>query len=144
MKEKALKLLGLMRRANAIQPGEDRAGDAVQAGRAKLLLLASDAADNARRRAEHLVNGWRAQLVELPFDRAELGEALGLGGCSMAAVTDLGFAGALTELLAGIDPERYAELAAETDRRRSKAQRRKKETEALKRNERNGKRRTNG
>ena len=26
MKEKALKLLGLMRRANAIQPGEDRAG----------------------------------------------------------------------------------------------------------------------
>ena len=62
----------------------------------------------------------------------------------MAAVTDLGFAGALTELLAAIDPERYAELAAETDRRRSKAQRRKKETEALKRNERNGKRRTNG
>ena len=39
MKEKALKLLGLMRRANAIQPGEDRAGDTVQAGRAKLLLL---------------------------------------------------------------------------------------------------------
>ena len=30
MKEKALKLLGLMRRANAIQPGEDRAGDAVR------------------------------------------------------------------------------------------------------------------
>ncbi len=137
MKEKALKLLGLMRRANAIQPGEDRAGDTVQAGRAKLLLLASDTADNARRRAEHLVNGRRAQLVELPFDRTELGEALGLGGCSMAAVTDLGFAGALTELLAAIDPERYAELAAETDRRRSKAQRRKKETEALKRKKKN-------
>ena len=144
MKEKALKLLGLMRRANAIQPGEDRAGDAVQAGRAKLLLLSSDAADNARRRAEHLVNGRRAQLVELPFDRGELGEALGLGGRSMAAVTDLGFAGALTELLAEIDPERYGALAAETERRRDKAQRRKKETEALKRIERNGKRRTNG
>ena len=54
MKEKALKLLGLMRRANAIQPGEDRAGDTVQAGRAKLLLLASDAADNARRKAEKI------------------------------------------------------------------------------------------
>ena len=137
MKEKALKLLGLMRRANAIQPGEDRAGDAVQAGRAKLLLLSSDAADNARRRAEHLVTGRRAQLVELPFDRGKLGEALGLGSCSMAAVTDLGFAGALAELLADIDPERYTELAAETDRRRSKAQRRKKETEALKRKKKN-------
>ena len=144
MREKALKLLGLMRRANAIQPGEDRAGDAVQAGRAKLLRPPSDAADNARRRAEHLVNGRRTLLLELPFDRAELGEALGLGGCAMAAVTDLGFAGALTELLAGIDPERYAAAAAETSRRSEKAQRRRKETEALKRNERNGKRRTNG
>ena len=137
MREKALKLLGLMRRANAIQPGEDRAGDAVQAGKGKLLLLASDAADNARRRAEHLVNGRRTLLVELPFDRAELGEALGLGGCAMAAVTDLGFAGALAELLAAIDPERYTALAAETGKRRDKAQRRKKETEALKRKKKN-------
>ena len=144
MREKALKLLGLMRRANAIQPGEDRAADAVQSGRTKLLLLASDAADNARRKAENLVSGRRAQLLELPFDRTELGEALGLGSCSTAAVTDLGFAGALTELLAGIDPERYAAAAAETARRSEKAQRRRKETEALKRNERNGKRRTNG
>ncbi len=144
MKEKALKLLGLMRRADAIRPGEDRAGEAVQAGRTKLLLLASDAADNARRRAENLVNGRRAQLIELPFDRTELGGALGLASCSMAAVTDLGFAGALTELLAGIDPERYEAAAAETARRRDKAQRRKKETLAQKKNERNRVRRTNG
>ena len=67
MREKALKRLGLMRRANAIRPGEDRAGEAVQAGRARLMLLASDAADNARRRAEHLVNGRRTLLLELPF-----------------------------------------------------------------------------
>ena len=137
MREKALKLIGLMRRANALQPGEDRAGDAVQAGKARLLLVASDAADNARRRAEHLVNGRRTQLVELPFDRTELGGAIGLGSCSMAAVTDLGFAGALTELLAALDPERYASLAEETERRRSKAARRKKETAALKRNKKN-------
>lgn len=139
MKEKALKLLGLMRRANAIQPGEDRAGDAVQAGRGKLLLLASDAADNARRRAEHLVSGRRTLLIELPFDRAELGEALGLGGCAMAAVTDLGFAGALTALLAEIDPARYAGIAAETEKRRGKAERRKKETAERKKNLKNRK-----
>ncbi len=144
MREKALKLLGLMRRANAIQPGEDRAGDAVQAGRTKLLLLASDAADNARRRAENLLNGRRAQLIELPFDRAELGGALGLASCSMAAVTDLGFAGALTELLAGIDPERYGAAASLTAQRRDKAQRRKRETRARKNNEKNKVRRTNG
>ena len=144
MREKALKLLGMMRRANALQPGEDRAGDAVQAGRAKLLLLASDAADNARRRAEHLIEGRRTQLIELPFDRTELGGALGLGQCAMAAVTDIGFAAALTELLAAIAPERYAETAAETARRRDRTRRRKNEAIAQKRNERNGKRRTNG
>ena len=42
MREKALKLLGLMRRANAIQIGEDKTGAAVKAGKAKLLLLAAD------------------------------------------------------------------------------------------------------
>ncbi len=144
MKEKALRLLGLMRRANAIQPGEDRAAEAMQAGKVRLLLLAADAADNARRRAEHLVSGRSAPLVELPFDRAELGEALGLGSCAMAAVTDLGFAAALTKLLAELDPARYTELASETERRRGRAERRKKEKQALKKTERNGLRRTNG
>ena len=144
MREKALRLLGLMRRARAIEPGELNTGNAVRAGKAKLLLLAEDASDNARRRAETFAYGRRVITVPLPFSKEELAGALGIGSCAMAAVTDLGFAGALTELLAGIDPERYGELAAETAKRRDKATRRKKETLARKRNERNGKRRTNG
>ena len=144
MREKALKLLGLMRRANAIQIGEDNSREALGAGKARLLLLASDASDNARRRAEQFVNGRRTQLVELPFEKEELAAALGVSGGAMAAVTDLGFADALMKLLEAIDPERYAPIAAETGRRREKASRRKKETMALKKEQRNGKRRTNG
>ena len=34
MREKTLNLLGLMRRANALVPGEDKAGDTVKAGKA--------------------------------------------------------------------------------------------------------------
>ena len=49
-----LGLLGLMRRAGAISPGEDQAAEAVRAGKGKLLLLASDVSDNARRKAEML------------------------------------------------------------------------------------------
>lgn len=144
MREKALKLLGLMRRANAIQVGEEGSGAAVHAGKARLLLLAEDASDNARRRAESFVNGRRAQLITLPFSKEELAAGLGVGGGSMAAVTDLGFADALMKLLAGIDPERYAADAAETGRRAQKAARRKAETAAAKGKQRTGKRRTNG
>ena len=135
--ENILSLLGLAKKAGRLEVGEEPVGSAARAHDARLILLASDAADNARRRAENLVNGRRTLLLELPFDRAELGGALGLGACAMAAVTDLGFAGKLTELLAGIDPARFAEAAAETARRSEKAQRRKRETEAMKRKQNN-------
>ncbi len=141
MREKTLNLLGLMRRANAIVPGEDKAGDTVKAGKAKLLLLASDASENALRRIGHLTEGRRVLTVPLPFDRGELGAALGLGSCAMAAVTDLGFANALTELLAKQRPEEYGALAEETARRLEKARRRKAEKTGQ-RNKRIGKRRT--
>ena len=125
MREKILGLLGLMRRANALSPGEDQAGDAVKAGKAKLLLFSSDVSDNARRKAENLSEGRNVQPVPLPFDRGELGAALGLGGCSMAAVTDLGFADALMRLLAAQWPEEYAEAAQRVRERSEKAVRRK-------------------
>ena len=142
MREKTLKFLGLMRRANALQVGENNTGEAVRAGKAKLLLLASDASENAKKRAESFVGGRSCLLLELPFTKEELSSALGLGGCSMAAVTELGFANALIKRLQELDPERYADAAEEVARRFSKAERRKSET-AKERMKRNGKRRTN-
>lgn len=142
MKEKILKFLGLMRRANALQVGENNAGEAVRGGKAKLLLLASDASENAKKRAESFVGGRSCLLLELPFTKEELSSALGLGGCSMAAVTELGFANALIKRLQELSPETYAETAAEVSRRFSRAERRKSET-AKERSKRNGKRRTN-
>ena len=41
-----------MRRAGKIDLGETATGAAVRAGRARLLLLAADASENARKRAE--------------------------------------------------------------------------------------------
>lgn len=107
MREKTLKFLGLMRRASALQAGENNAGEAVRGGKAKLLLLASDASENAKRRAESFVGGRSCLLLALPFTKAELGGALGQGDCSMAAVTELGFANALAKRLAELDPGRF-------------------------------------
>ena len=125
MREKALNMLGLMRRANAIQIGEDKTGASVKAGKAKLLLLAADASDNARRRAETIITGRNVQLVPLQFDKAELSERLGVNGCSMAAVTDLGFANAFVKLLLNLDGEGYGEIAQQVEKRFEKAERRK-------------------
>ena len=143
MRDKALSLLGLMRRARAIEAGEANTGSAVHGGKAKLLLLASDASENARKRAETFAYGRRVIMVPLPFTKEELAESLGTGSCAMAAVTDLGFAAKLTELLAQMEPEKYAAAAEEVARRRDKAARRKEST-AQERNKRTGKRRTNG
>ncbi len=124
MREKIIGLLGLMRRAGAISPGEDHAGDTVKAGKAKLLLFSADASDNARRKAENAAAGRNVQMIPLPFDRGELGAALGLGSCSVAAITDLGFADALMKLLAAQWPQEFAETARMVHERCEKAARR--------------------
>ena len=143
MREKTLNLLGLMRRANALQVGETTAGAAARAGKAKLLLLASDASDNARGRAEGFLFGRNTIGLTLPFTKAEISAHVGVSGCSMAAVTDIGFANALMKLLVELSPGEYEEAAAQVEQRCSKAERRKKEAKAHERNKRTGKRRTN-
>ena len=139
MREKALRLLGLMRRANAISVGELNTAACARGGKAKLLLLAADASDNARDRAEGLARGRGAPLVTLPFTKAEFSSAVGLAGGSMAAITDLGFANALLGQLAAGEPERYAQAAAEMETRWNAARRKEPARE-----KRIGKRRMNG
>lgn len=143
MSEKVLNLLGLMRRANAIDIGETNSGAAVREGKAKLLLLASDASDNARYRAEGFITGRHTVLLPLPYTKEDISRSVGVSGCSMAAVTDIGFANALMKLLSEAEPDRYAAVAGEISERFSKAERRRQEAKTHERNKRNGKRRTN-
>lgn len=142
MSEKILNLLGLMRRANAIAIGEINTGAALRSGKAKLLLLAADASDNARHRAEGFVNGRNVPIVPLPFSKEEVSASVGLSGCSMAAVCDMGFANALMGAMAAQWPETYGSVAEETAQRLERAETRKKEAQSHERNKRNGKRRT--
>lgn len=143
MREKTLNLLGLMRKANAIAVGETNTGGAVRAGKAKLLLLASDASDNARSRARGFTHGRDVVTVTLPFTKDEIAAHVGVSSCAMAAITDIGFANAFMKSLAAAVPEGYDESTAEIQRRFEKADRRKKETAAHEKNKRIGKRRNN-
>lgn len=143
MREKTLNLLGLMRKANAIAVGETNTGGAVRAGKAKLLLLASDASDNARSRARGFTHGRDVVTVTLPFTKDEIAAHVGVSNCAMAAITDIGFANAFMKSLAAAVPEGYDESTAEIQRRFERADRRKKEAAAHEKNKRIGKRRNN-
>lgn len=143
MREKTLNLLGLMRKANAIAVGETNTGGAVRAGKAKLLLLAADASDNARSRARGFTHGRDVVTVTLPFTKDEIAAHVGVSSCAMAAITDIGFANAFMKSLAAAVPDGYDESAAEIQRRFEKADRRKKEAAAHEKNKRIGKRRNN-
>ena len=143
MREKTLNLLGLMRKANAIAVGETNTGGAVRAGKAKLLLLAADASNNARSRARGFTHGRDIVTVTLPFTKDEIAAHVGVSGCAMAAITDIGFENAFMKSLAAAVPDGYDESAAEIQRRFEKADRRKKEAAAHEKNKRIGKRRNN-
>ena len=103
--DKAANYLGLMRKAGRIALGEHDAGAAARAGKACLLLLAQDASDNARKRAEGFAHAAQAPLLRLPYTKQALSDRLGKTGCAIAAVTDPG--------LAKADPEQYSNTAAE-------------------------------
>lgn len=120
MSNDALLMTGMALRAGRLEVGDEAAGDACQCKRCRLLLVAADAGESARRRAAHFAGEGRCLLAELPCSREELGAALGRKSCAMAAVTDLGLARAIVEKLAQADPEAFGETA---ERLRLKAMR---------------------
>ncbi len=110
-----------MRRAGRLETGETATGYAVRDGKARIVCVASDASENAVRRARGYLTGRRALYVELPYTKEQLSDALGKSGCSMVACTDFGLASAFLDALAGMWPERYTQLAEEMRRRSDKA-----------------------
>ena len=109
--DKILSLLGLAKKAGRVEAGEDAVGMAAERHGARLILLASDAAENSARRAKRFAETGNCLLAELPADKETLGRAVGLASCAMLAVTEIGFASAMGEKLAALDPERYGGLS---------------------------------
>ena len=127
MREDILAFLGLMRKASALAVGEENTSEAVGKGKARLLLLPKDGKEKSAVHAGRLLEGHRALLVKLPFTEEELAKATGVGRCSMATVTDLGFAKALMTRLVREFPGQYEESLKAIAARYEKRQRRKKE-----------------
>ncbi|MDR0293859.1 MAG: L7Ae/L30e/S12e/Gadd45 family ribosomal protein [Oscillospiraceae bacterium] len=97
MEAKALRLLGLARRAGRLACGTVAVTDA--AGRAQLFLLAADAGHSAKRGAERLARQAGTPLIHLTYTKEALGRAAGRGTCAVAAVTDKGFSRGIRDAL---------------------------------------------
>ena len=139
--ERILSMLGLAHKAGRVEIGEEPVGSSARAKKARVILVASDAAAGSVRRAMSFANTGSCLCLVIPAQKDELGRALGRTSCAMAAVTDVGFADAIARKLAALDPERF-ESAAE--RMAVKAQRaRERQAEQLRhgKNLRRGKRR---
>ena len=109
---KALEYLGIARMSGNIELGEENAKALVKAGKARALLLAGDASEGVKKRAEGYLYGFRAPLITLPCTKAELGGAVGRAQCAVAALRDLGLAKSLADALAEENPEAYGDIAA--------------------------------
>lgn len=135
--DKALNYLALARKAGFAELGEEPVGAVAREGRARLVLVASDASDHTWRRAKSFVAGTRQQLIRLKSTKDEMGFAIGRTSLAIAAITDVGLALSLVKTL---DAEKYKDVLAVLEEMAVKAKQRQKEAKAHQRNKQIGKR----
>ena len=135
MDNKALNYLSLARKAGLAELGEEPVGAAARAGKAYVILVASDASDHTWRRAKSYVAGTEQQCVRLECTKDEMGLMVGRTSLAIAAITDVSLALALVKTLPKADPQVREVLTAKA----AKAKKRQAEAKAHQRNIRKGK-----
>ena len=84
--DKALNYLALARKAGRIELGEEPVGACARARKARLVVVASDASDHTWRRAKSFVEGTEQVCIRLPYDKDQLGQAVGRTALALGAV----------------------------------------------------------
>ena len=123
-----LGILGLARKAGALELGTEFSGAAARAKKARLLVIAADASANTRARAEHYAERGKVRLLPLPYTMTELGAACGQNAAAVLAFTDAGLAAAFVKALHDRDPEPYAAALSELTAKSEKLLKRRRET----------------
>ena len=130
--DKALNYIALARKAGRIELGEEPVGAAARAQHARLVVVASDASDHTWRRAKSFVAGTQQQCVKVPFNKDQLGQAIGRTELAIAAFTDPALALAFVKALD--NPAKYAEVLENLDKRTQRIRQHQKEEKAHQRN----------
>lgn len=137
-RDKALSTLSLARKAGRIEVGEAPVGIAARAGKARLVLLASDASDHTLRKTRNLLAGTDQPWLQVPYDKDTLGIAVGYSAIAVCALTDPALALSFVRALDAPPQALIEELAARTE----KARKRQAEQKAHRANVRRGKKKS--
>ena len=87
-----LTFVGLIRRAGHLAVGADDVAESCAKGKARLVLLPDDTAANTVKWMESAVERKEVPILRPGITKKDLGEALGVGSCAVAAVCDTGLA----------------------------------------------------
>ena len=137
MEPRAMSYLSLARKAGKAELGEEPVGGAARAGKAYLIMVASDASDHTWRRAKAYAAGTEQQYARMPYTTQEMGNAVGRSSLAIAAITDAPLALALLNSLP--QPEAYRDIAEVLDKKSQKLKKRQEEARAHERNVKKGK-----
>lgn len=139
--EHILSLIGLAKKAGRVEIGEEPVGSAARGKKARVILIAEDAAAASVRRAKAFADAGSCLYLTIPAGKDDLGRCLGRTSCAMAAVTDIGFADAIVKKLAAMQPEVYGDAAEKIAVKARRAAERKREQVQHEKNVRRGKKR---
>ena len=93
--DKALRYLALAAKAGKLTVGAEVCAQAVRRGRGRLVLTASDAAENTVRQAEQMTEGKKAVLMRTTYTKLDIARAIGRGNpVALVMICDEGLAGA--------------------------------------------------
>ena len=139
--EHILSLIGLAKKAGRVEIGEEPVGSAARGKKARVILIAADAADASVRRARSFADAGNCLYLTIPAGKDALGRCLGRTSCAVAAVTDIGFAEAIVKKLAAMQPEVYGDAAEKIEVKARRAAERRREQAQHEKNVRRGKKR---
>lgn len=91
-------LLGLAQKARKLVSGELAVEQAVRSGKVKLLLIATDASDNAKKGYHDMAAFYGVECHEV-LSKTQLGISIGKPHRVALAITDAGFCKSVRELL---------------------------------------------
>ena len=92
--DKALNLLGLMKKSNRITLTEKSCREDIISGRSKLVLTASDGSTRTIDKIRKLAEAKEIKCIDAGYTKDELAAAMGSGLCSVISINDGGFADA--------------------------------------------------
>ena len=96
--EKFFRMLGLAARMRGIAFGEGAAKDAIKAGKANLVIVASDASDNTKKKFRNSCEFYSSKLIEYS-DKFTLGRYTGREFAVVLAVMNQGIAEEIVKCL---------------------------------------------